>query len=255
MTPETLRQEIRAAQWTSPTTGVAGGFVQANLVALPAAHAGAFERFCRANAQACPILEITRAGQVSPALAPGADLRTDLPRYHVYRDGALASEPTNVRAEWRSDFVAFLVGCSFTFEHVLMEAGIRLRHVAEGRNVAMYRTRIDCIPIERFEGKLVVSMRPLARTDVTKAVQICSGMPDAHGAPIAIGRQNDLGIADLGKPDFGDATSVHADDVVVFWACGVTATQAAREARLPLLITHAPGHMLVTDRRIDSRTK
>ncbi len=250
MTAAAVREEARAGRWTRPTAGAAPGYVQANLVALPADHADAFEAFCRANAQACPVLERTAPGDPEPRLAPGADLRTDLPRYQVLRQGELVDEPAEVRDLWQGDTVAFLIGCSFTFEHVLLEHGIRLRHVEQGRNVAMYATSHACSPAKPFHGPLVVSMRPLPRSDLDAAVRICAGLPDAHGAPVAVGDPASLGIADLARPDFGDAVEILDDEVPVFWACGVTATQAARAAALPLVITHAPGHMFVTDARV-----
>jgi uncharacterized protein YcsI (UPF0317 family) len=253
LTAAELRDEIRSGRWARPTAGAAPGYVQANLVALPAVHADEFEAFCRANAQACPILDVTDPGDPRPALAPGADLRTDLPRYQVYRDGRLVDEPTDVRNVWTDDTVAFLIGCSFTFEHALLAAGIPLRHVEQGCNVAMYQTSVACQRSGPFSGQLVVSMRPLRRTDVEEAVRICSGMRDAHGAPVAVGDPNELGVSDLARPDFGDAVDVREGEVPVFWACGVTASKAARSAALPLVITHAPGHMFVTDARIEAQ--
>jgi uncharacterized protein YcsI (UPF0317 family) len=220
------------------------------MVALPAPYAGDFEAFCRANAKACPIIDVTRPGVAHPRVAPGADLRTDLPRYRAFRDGRLMAEPPEVTELWAQDMVAFLLGCSFTFEHSLLAAGIGLRHLAEQRNVAMYRTAVACAAVGPFGGELVVSMRPLRRELVERASEICAAIPDGHGAPVNVGEPERLGIADLTAPDFGDAVEVLPDEVPVFWACGVTATEAARGARLPLTITHSPGHMFVTDLRI-----
>jgi uncharacterized protein YcsI (UPF0317 family) len=250
LTAVELRQAARAGRWTTPTNGVAAGHVQANLVALPAAHAADFERFCRENPQACPLLEVTDPGAREPRIAPGADLRTDLPRYQVHRDGQLVAEPTDVTDCWTADMVAFLIGCSFSFEHVLMAAGIPLRHISERRNVAMYRTSVPCTPAGPFGGRVVVSMRPLKRSHVATAEALCAAMPQAHGAPIAVGDPAQLGIGDLEHPDFGDAVMIAGDEVPVFWACGVTGIEAIRSAALPLVITHAPGHMFVTDRLV-----
>lgn len=250
MTPTELRREIRAGRWTAPTAGAAPGFVQANLVVLPHAHAAAFRAFCLANAQACPVLEVTEPGDPHPRIAPGSDLRSDLPRYHVYRDGVLAEEVTDVSDLWQDDMVAFVIGCSFSFEHALLAHGIPLRHVAQGRNVAMYRTSATCSPAEPFQGPLVVSMRPLRRSQIEAASAICARMPEAHGEPVSIGDPQRLGIEDLERPDFGDPVEIRDDEVPVFWACGVTGVEAARGAALPLLITHAPGYMFVSDRPI-----
>jgi uncharacterized protein YcsI (UPF0317 family) len=224
--------------------------VQANVVALPAAYAGDFESFCRCNAQACPVLDVTRPGDPHPAIAPGADLRTDIPRYQVFQCGRLASEPNEVATLWDDDLVAFLLGCSFTFEHRLLSDGISLRHIAENRNVAMYRTTLPCVPAGPFRGDLVVSMRPLRRELLERVRRICAALPQAHGAPVHIGEPRRLGITDLGSPDFGDPVEVRDGEVPVFWACGVTATEAAAAAALPLTITHSPGHMFVTDLEI-----
>jgi uncharacterized protein YcsI (UPF0317 family) len=250
MTPTELRREIRAGRWTGQTAGAAPGFVQANIVVLPDAQAAAFRAFCLANAQACPVLEVTPPGDPHPRIAAGADLRSDLPRYHVYRDGELAAEPADVADLWQDDMVAFVIGCSFSFEHALLAQGIPLRHVAEGRNVAMYRTTVPCTAAGPFQGPLVVSMRPLPRSQLEAASAICARMPEAHGEPVSIGDPERLGIADLQRPDFGDPVAIREDEVPVFWACGVTGVEAARGAALPLLITHAPGHMFVSDRPI-----
>jgi uncharacterized protein YcsI (UPF0317 family) len=247
-----LRREIRSGRFTGPTTGAAPGFMQANLVALPAAHASAFEAFGRANPQACPIVDITSVGSPHPAIAIDADLRSDLPRYQVLRDGEVVDQPSDVAELWGEDMVAFLIGCSFTFEHALLEAGIPLRHVAEGRNVAMYRTTVPCSPVGPFRAEMVVSMRPIARRLVEAARAITAAMPDAHGAPVSVGEPERLGVTDLGAPDFGDPVAIQDNEVPVFWACGVTAIEAVRAASLPLVITHAPGYMFVSDRRIES---
>ena len=243
-----VRAEIRAGRWTEPTAGIGFGYVQANLLVLPAEHALAFATFCRRNPRACPLLDVTDPGDPRPPLAaPGADLRTDLPRYRVYRRGELVDEPTSIEGLWRDDHVAFLLGCSFSFERALVDAGVRLRHVEENRNVAMYRTSLPCRPAGPFRGSVVVSMRPVRREQVPLVNEICSGFLLAHGAPIAAGDPAALGIADLARPDFGDAVKLAPGEVPVFWACGVTSQAAALSADLELVIAHAPGHMFVTD--------
>jgi uncharacterized protein YcsI (UPF0317 family) len=242
------RQAIRRGEWNRPTAGLAPGFTQANLVVLPREDAFDFVRFCLRNPKPCPLLEVTDPGSPEPAeTAPGADLRTDVPRYRVYRDGELAGEPTDVADEWRDDLVAFLIGCSFTFERALLAQGLPVRHIEQGRNVPMYRTARDCTPAGQFAGPLVVSMRPMTPAQAIRATQVTSRYPSVHGAPVHVGDPAELGIGDLGAPDYGEPVEVRAGEVPVFWACGVTPQAVAVASRPALMITHAPGHMFVTD--------
>lgn len=242
------RQAIRQGRHTGPTAGLAPGRVQANLVILPADLAPDFSRFCRANPKPCPLLAESRPGDPTfPALGAEIDVRTDLPRYRVFRDGELADEPTDIRRYWRDDLVAFAIGCSFSFEQALLEAGIRLRHAEEGKNVSMYRTNIDTVPAGAFHGPLVVSMRPLRPADAIRAVEITARFPRVHGAPVHIGLPESIGIRDLARPDWGDAVEIRPDELPVFWACGVTPQAAIAQAKPAFCITHAPGHMLITD--------
>ncbi|RJK96551.1 putative hydro-lyase [Vallicoccus soli] len=240
------RERFRAGH-VAPTSGWCAGLTQANLVVLPRDWAYDLLLFAQRNPGPCPVLDVTDAGSHATALAPGADLRTDLPRYRVWRDGELVDEPTDVVDLWREDLVAFLVGCSFSFEGRLLDAGVPLRHVAEGRNVAMYVTDRPCRPAGRLQGPLVVSMRPVRADLVPTAVQVTARMPSVHGAPVHVGAPAALGIRDLDRPDFGDPVRVAEDEVPVFWACGVTPQAAVMASRPPFAITHAPGHMLVTD--------
>jgi len=247
--PSAARARIRAGEHVAPTSGLAPGFAQANLVVLPADHALDFLRFCVRNPKPCPLLEVTDTGSPRPvALAPAADLRTDVPRYRVFRNGELVDEPTDVARYWRDDLVAFLLGCSFTFEWALGDAGLPLAHQDQRVNVPMYVTDRRCIGAGPFEGPLVVSMRPFAPTDVPRAVEISTRFPTMHGAPVHIGDPEALGIDDLAVPDFGDPVRIATDQVPVFWACGVTPQAVALEARPSLAIFHAPGHMFITDR-------
>jgi uncharacterized protein YcsI (UPF0317 family) len=245
-TPAEHRAEYRAGLAAS-TSGAAPGFTQANLVVLPRDWAWDMLLFAQRNPRPVPVLEVTDAGSPETALAPGADLRTDLPRYRVWRDGELVDEPTDVRDVWREDLVAFLVGCSFSFETALLDAGVPVRNIEQGRNVSMYRTSVPCRPAGRLSGPLVVSMRPVPAGSVATAVQVTARMPQVHGAPVHVGDPGALGIADLGAPDHGDPVEAEPGDVPVFWACGVTPQAAVLASRPPLAITHAPGHMLVTD--------
>ncbi len=244
-----LRERIRAGRHIGPTAGLATGAVHANVVILPEAHADDFDLFCRRNAQACPILERTAPGDPEPRhSAPGADLRTDVPRYRVFRHGTCErAEPTDIRALWRGDLVAFLLGCSFTFEHALVAAGLPVRHWQTGTNVPMYRTTRACQTAGRFAGPLVVSMRPYLPEQVDAVIAVTGRYPRMHGAPVHVGDPGAIGIADLNRPDFGDAPHILPGEVPVFWACGVTPQLALEHAKLELAITHSPGAMFVTD--------
>ena len=226
--PAAVRTEIRAGRYTGPTAGLASSWVQANVVLLPAADAADFAEFCRRNAQACPLFEQTAPGDFEPrASAPGADLRTDVPRYRVFRHGvADPIEPTDIRHLWRDDLVGFLIGCSFTFERALTAAGLPVRHLELGTNVPMYRTNRSCQSAGRFAGPLVVSMRPYRPEAVDRVRAITSRFPRMHGGPIHVGEPRQLGIADLARPDFGDPVEIRAGEVPVFWACGVTSQLA-----------------------------
>jgi uncharacterized protein YcsI (UPF0317 family) len=255
MTPQTYataaeaRAAIRRGAHTRPTSGVAPGYVQTNLVMLPEAYARDFHTFCARNPKPCPLLEVTAPGSPAPAWsAPEADLRRDLPKYRVFRDGEIVDEPTEVVNLWRDDFVAFLLGCSFTFEAALVAAGYRLAHVEQGRNVPMYITNRDCVTAGPFAGPLVVSMRPFRADELADVAAISGRYPTMHGAPVHSGDPATLGIDDLARPPFGEPVALAADQVPVFWACGVTPQVAARKARIPLMITHSPGHMFITDR-------
>ncbi len=247
--PAALRRAIRLGQHSGPTAGMAPGFVQANLVVVPVDFAGEFDEFCRLNPQACPLIAKTDPGDPEPRdVAPGADLRTDAPRYRVFRRGiAEPLEPTDVTDLWRDDLVAFLLGCSFTFERALLEAGLGVRHIEQGRNVPMFRTRVPCQTAGRFVGPLVVSMRPYALEKVEQVVEMTRRFGRMHGAPVHIGDPRALGIDDLSRPDFGDAVDVREGEVPLFWACGVTPQLALRQAACDLAITHSPGCMFVTD--------
>jgi uncharacterized protein YcsI (UPF0317 family) len=243
-----IRRLARAGELTGPTPGLALGFVQANLVVVPRDLAFDFLLFCQRNPKPCPVLDVTEAGNSEPKrVAPGADLRTDLPRYRVFRHGELVDEPADLHAWWRDDLVAFLLGCSFTFENALLQAGVPVRHVQAGCNVPMYRTNLACRPAGRFRGPMVVSMRPLTPAQIITATQVCARFPRAHGTPIHFGDPAAIGIQDINKPDFGDPVEIREGEMPVFWACGVTPQAVAMEVRPPLLITHKPGHMFVTD--------
>jgi uncharacterized protein YcsI (UPF0317 family) len=243
-----VRLACRSGALDSPTAGLAPGYVQGNLTILPRDWAEEFLRFCHANPKPCPLLGIGEAGNPHlTALGADLDLRTDLPRYRVWVDGQPAAEPHDLMAVWRDDLVAFVIGCSFSFEEVLVQNDVPVRHIALGTNVPMYRTSIATRAVGRFHGPMVVSMRPLKPSDAIRAIQITTRLPAVHGAPVHIGLPEAIGIKDIAKPDYGDAVPIEPDELPVFWACGVTPQSVIAAARPPFAITHAPGRMLVTD--------
>jgi uncharacterized protein YcsI (UPF0317 family) len=236
------------AGMASSTAGFANAFVQGNLAIFPEKQAGDFHRFCQLNPKPCPIIGMSDVGNPKiPALGLDLDIRTDLPRYRLWRDGEVVEEPTDIMAHWRDDLVAFVLGCSFSFEEALMAEGLPLRHIEHKVRVPMYRTNIACSPAGPFAGPMVVSMRPFKPKDAIRAVQITSRFPSVHGAPVHLGHPHLIEIADIAKPDYGDPVPVASDEIPVFWACGVTPQAVIATAKLPFAITHSPGMMLVTD--------
>lgn len=252
ITGEQARNEIRMGNWTRPTPGVAYGYTQANLVVLPYKYAMDFFIFCQRNPKPCPVLDVCEPGKFIPVLtAPSADIRTDIPKYRIYRNGIMEEEVTDILNFWSDDLVTFLLGCSFTFEKALSDAGIGIRHIEEGKNVPMYITNIECTPAGIFNGPMVVSMRPIPEELVQKATEITSRYPRVHGAPIHAGDPSKIGIKDISKPDFGDAVTIKKGEVPVFWACGVTPQAAVMRVKPELVITHAPGYMFISDIKDD----
>jgi uncharacterized protein YcsI (UPF0317 family) len=248
MTPFQLRQRYRDGLCV-PTAGAAQGFTQVNLVSVPEQYAFDFMLYASRNAKACPVLDVVEAGQVESVLAHSSDLRTDLPKYRIWENGEVVQTKTDVVREWEQhpDLVTFLIGCSFSFEARLLEAGIPLRYIEEHKNVSMYRTNIECRPAGVFSGPMVVSMRPIRSVQVPSAVVVTSKLPSVHGAPVCVGNPASIGIEDIEHPDYGDPISFHEDELPVFWACGVTPQAALARSKIPFAITHAPGYMLVTD--------
>ena len=248
--PRAVRRAVRAGEHTGHTGGLAPGVVQANLCILQGAWAEDFRAYCERNPKPCPLLAASAPGDPRlPQLAEDLDIRSDVPRYRVWRDGVLAEEVTDIAALWTDDMVAFALGCSFSFEEALIEAGVPVRHVAEGKNVAMYLTSIETAPAGPFRGPMVVSMRPFTPANAIRAIEITARYPAVHGSPVHIGKPGMIGIGDIAKPWVGDFVGVRDDELPLFWACGVTPQSAVAQAKPPLCITHAPGHMLVTDRK------
>lgn len=244
----TARGKIRTGEWTSHTSGLAHQHVQGNVVILPETLANDFLRYCQRNPKPCPLLAVSEPGRWRlPELGCDIDIRTDVPQYRVWRDGQLADQPTDITDLWRDDLVTFVIGCSFSFEQALQDAGMPLRHIEQGKNVAMFRSNISTAPAGPFHGPMVVSMRPFRPADAIRAVQITSRFPQVHGAPVHVGLPHLIGIADLNAPDYGDPVAVNDDEVPVFWACGVTPQAAITQAKPDFCITHAPGAMLITD--------
>ena len=247
---EKIRLSARSGEFDQPTAGLAYGFVQANVVILPADQAMDFLLFCQRNPKPCPILGVSSPGERHiPGLGLNLDIATDVPRYLVWHNGEMTAETTDVSAYWRDDLVSFALGCSFSFEEALLEQGLELRHISQGCNVSMYRTNVPTVAAGPFHGQLVVTMRPLKPADAIRAIQVTSRFPSVHGAPVHIGDPAQIGIADLSKPDYGDPVQIKDGEIPVYWACGVTPQSVLMASRPAFCITHAPGHMLVTDRR------
>jgi uncharacterized protein YcsI (UPF0317 family) len=248
LTPKEIRTMTRKGKWDKPTAGLAMGYAQANLVILPQKYAFDFLLFCQRNPKPCPLLEVLEPGKYrTEFLSSDADIRTDIPLYHVYRKGKKEATVKEIRSLWRQDFVTFLLGCSFSFEEAMLRAKIPVRHIEENKNVPMFITHIACKRAGSFHGPLVVTMRPLPPDKVVRAVQITSRYASVHGAPIHIGAPSEIGIKDLKKPDFGDPVTIRKGEIPVFWACGVTPQAVVMEAKTDLCITHAPGHMFISD--------
>jgi uncharacterized protein YcsI (UPF0317 family) len=246
--PAGLRRQIRSGTWSAHTAGQARGYAQANLVVVPRDLAFDFLLYAQRNPRSCPVLEVLEPGNPAPLrTAPNADIRTDLPGYRIFEDGVLVSEKPDIMSHWRDDATAFLIGCSFTFEEALEQAGVPVRHLEIGSNVPMFRTSVDTVPAGVFRGKLVVSMRPIPGLLVGRAVEVTSRLAAVHGAPVHVGSPESLGIEDLSDPDYGDPVPVEAGEVPVFWACGVTPQSAVQDSRPPWFIGHSPGKMFVTD--------
>ncbi|MGH1441223.1 MAG: putative hydro-lyase [Cellvibrionaceae bacterium] len=243
-----LRNQIRSGDYQSQTSGKGDGFVQANIVILPQEWAADFLKFCVKNPKSCPLIAVSEPGEyILDNLGKNIDIRTDVPKYYIFRDGRVAEELTSLQSVWRDDLVTFALGCSFSFESALIEAGLVLAHVASKSNVPMYKTSIDSNTAGAFSGKMVVSMRPLTVSETIQAIQITSRYKSVHGAPIHFGDPSAIGITDINAPDFGDKVNVEQDQIPVFWACGVTPQLAIQQAKIPFCITHKPGYMLVTD--------
>ncbi len=248
LSPAVVRGMIRQGKIDWNTSGMCAGYAQANLVVLPKALAYDFLLFTQRNPKSCPVLEVTDPGSRSlKRIARDADIARDIPKYRVYEKGVMTGEYTDVSHLWREDFVSFLIGCSFSFESALLEAGVPVRHIEEGRNVPMYKTNIDCEPAGIFSGKMVVSMRPIPFHQVVKATTVTASMPRVHGSPIHIGDPEAIGITDINKPDFGDSVTINKGEIPVFWCCGVTPQSVIMNSKPDIVITHSPGHMFITD--------
>lgn len=243
-----IRTQIRRGHYAGHTAGFAPGKLQCNLAILPESVALDFLRFCQRNPKPCPVVGVSDTGNPHlPTLGQDIDIRSDVPKYRVFRQGKFIEEITDISSLWSEDLVTVALGCSFTFENALIRAGIGVRHIEMGRNVPMFRTNVDLVSAGPFGGQMVVTMRPIHKDRVREAQNISARFPQAHGGPIALGDPAALGIHDLSQPDYGEAVPLGDDEIPVFWACGVTPQNVLRAAGLTLCITHAPGHMLITD--------
>ena len=246
-TPAEVRALCRDGVIDFPTAGMCRGYAQANLVILPPEYAADFEEFAKKNPFPCPILEIIKGTPNTHAMGEGGNICTDIPRYRIYENGVFTKELTDVSSYWKEGYVGFLIGCSFSFEETLIKEGIEIRHISQGRNVPMFKTIIQTVPVGPFSGPMVCSMRPMTPENAQKAYDITVKMPNVHGAPVQMGNPEEVGVMDVMKPDYGEAVDIYEGEIPVFWPCGVTPQAAIENAKLPIVITHAPGHMFITD--------
>ncbi len=247
MSPAEVRQRIRSGEITFPTAGMCRGYAQANLVILPPEYAADFKEYAEKNPFPCPVLEIIEGTPETHAMGEGGNIVTDIPEYFIYRNGEFSEKVNDASAFWKEGYVGFLIGCSFSFEEALMKAGIEIRHIATGRNVPMYKTNIQTVKAGPFEGPMVCSMRPMTPENARLAYDITVKFPNVHGAPVHMGDPSVVGVADIMKPDYGEAVEIREGEIPVFWPCGVTPQAAIEEAKPPIVITHSPGHMFITD--------
>ena len=247
MKPKDFRTCVRSGEVHMPTAGICAGFAQANLVILPGKYAEDFKTYTKLNPFPCPVLEIVEGTPETLFMGEGGDITTDIPEYFIYRNGLFSERVQNVSSYWKDDYVGFLIGCSFSFEEALMRAGIEIRHIAQGRNVPMYKTNIMTKKSGPFEGPMVCSMRPMTEENAKLAYEITAKMPNVHGAPVHIGDPSEIGIQDINRPDYGEAVDIYENEVPVFWPCGVTPQAAVENAKPEICITHSPGYMFITD--------
>lgn len=250
--PRKIREIIRRGKWTGATKTIAPGYAQASLVVLPKSEAYDFLVFCLRNPKPCAVMEVTEMGDPEPRMcAPGADLRTDLPSYRVFRYGELVDEVTDITSHWRDDFIAFLLPCGITFDGTLLLYDVPIRQIEEKRGPTMFRSNIPCLPAGKFKGNMVVSLRPMPPEKAIRAVQVTSRFPSTHGAPIHIGDPAGIGIKDVNQPDWGVSVTIHPGEIPVFWACGATPQVVVQEAKVEIMISHKPGHQFITDRKAE----
>ncbi|SPD91530.1 hypothetical protein LES9216_00657 [Leuconostoc suionicum] len=248
MTPTEFRKKVRDNEYQKPTAGMCPGYAQTNLIVLPWEDAYDFLLFAQRNPKPIPILEVTEVGSRElQTLGNDIDVATDFPKYRIYRNGKMVDEYLSVVDFWREDLVSFLIGCSFSFEDLLVDAGIEIRHITEKANVPMFNTNIPLKQAGKFSGNMVVSMRPIKSSQIATAVNVTNRLPGVHGAPIQIGNPAEIGIYDLTDPDYGDAVTINENEIPVFWACGVTPQAAVMASKPKFAITHSPGHMLITN--------
>ncbi len=249
MKPKELRELIKSGKFARSTAGVCPGYVQTNLIVLEKEYADDFEEFCHLNQKAVPLLEVVKEGHKSSLLAKGADLLDELPMYNIIKEGQVVAQRKDIKDIYKKNLVFFLIGCSFTFENSLLEAGIKLRHIENCQNVSMYDTNIELTPYGVFKGNMVVSMRPIKKDQVALAYKVTSCYPKMHGEPIHKGDFKAIGIKDINSPEYGERVEIKDDEVPLFWPCGVTPQSVLKEIKIPFAITHTPGHMFVTDKK------
>jgi len=245
-----VRAAIRAGRWRGTTHDMARGYIQANLAILPEAHALDFMRFCHRNPKPCPLLDVTDTGNPEARqVAPGSDLRTDLARYCLYRDGRFVEELTDLRALWRPDHVGFVMGCSLSFDAAMEAEGVPARSFRRGSRIPTFTSTIECVPAGPFRGPMVVSLKPIPPRWAEQVQAVTARYPGAHGGPVHVGDPAAIGV-DPSRADWTTACTIGDDEVPMFWGCGVTPQSVAMAAGIPEMITHCVGHMFITDLRL-----
>lgn len=247
-----LREAIRLGHYRGHTAGLADGKLQADVIILPNSLADDFLDYCMRNPKSLPLVGVNRAGDPSLPTLGEIDVRTDLPQYDVFHAGPQTWSRTDIISLWRDDLVAFALGGTFSFEHMLRQNRIEVRHVAMSQNVPLYRSSIRTQSVGVFGGYMVVSMRPIRKDLVDRARAMTARFPHAHGSPVHVGDPVEIGIDDLDSPDWGDAVDIHPDEIPVFWASGLTAQSVLKCSTPEMFITNTPGHMLITDLDADA---
>lgn len=248
LSPHEIRNEIRLKRWNGTTYGLAKKYAQVSPVILAEKYADDFLRLCKVNPKIFPLYGVSETGNSKLSfLGEDVDVKSDLSSYRVYSNGQFNGNTGSIKEIWQDDFVTFAIGCSLSFEEILIMQGIPLRHLQENKKIPAYQTNIELNSTGAFSGKTFVTMRQFSTLDSTKATTLTAQFPKFHGAPLHSGDCTQIGIKDLSKPDYGDTPTLYKDDIPLYWACGITVLQVIEKAEMPIAIVVNPGYMLITD--------